>query len=61
MHILSLKFFWKFKWNSTLAKLSSILKKKKEKHIELNFENIEYYTELDFVKIEFKKQIHFAK
>ena len=44
-----------------ISKIEFYLKKKKEKHIELNFENIEYYTELDFVKIEFKKQIHFAK
>jgi len=30
-------------------------------YIELNFEDIEFYTKLDFVKIEFRKQRHFAK
>ena len=30
-------------------------------YIELDFENIEFYTKPDFVKIEFKKQKHFAK
>jgi len=30
-------------------------------YIELDFEEIEFYTEFDFVKIKFKKQEYFTK
>ena len=46
IHILSHKFFWKFKWNLTLINVEFYLKI----YIEFVFEEIELYTEFDLKK-----------
>ena len=55
MHILPLKFFENL--NGTRHNVEFHLKI----YIELDFENLEFYTEFNFIKIKFKKHRHFIK
>ena len=56
MHILSLKFFFE-----NLSGTRQYVEFHLKIYIELDFENIEFYTKPDFVKIELKKKGYFAK
>ena len=55
MHILQLKFFENL--SGTQHNVEFHLKI----YIELDFENLEFYTEFDFIKIKFQKHRHFTK